>query len=412
MKKLYDFFQKKVFNIEPGLERIKQALSEIDNPHNSFKSILIAGTNGKGSTSAYLESLFRHHGFKTGLFTSPHLVEENERWQINRQNIPQEKLEKYIENLMPYIKKYNLTYFEACTLLAFKYFCDEKVDIAVVEVGLGGRWDSTNVLYPDVSVITNVSFDHMNLLGNTLDKIAFEKTGITRPDRPVVVGRNQKEIINWLLKRNIKEFYVKDKDFFVFEKNYNIFDFQFKNLSLKDIQLSMIGKRQIENSSTALVSFLVFCERNHLKPDKEKIKEAFKNTVWQGRMQILYNRPLILLDGSHNEEGLKKSFEEIKDIFKDKKIITIYTFLKDKETDKLFKIVKENSHLTIATKLEISRSMTKEDFYNLGETNFEESWKTAIKRAKEYIDEDSLIFITGSLYLIGDVLNGWNTTGK
>jgi len=409
---LFDFFQKKVFNIEPGLERIKAALEDLDNPHNKFKSILIAGTNGKGSTAAYLESLFRHSGFKTGLFTSPHLIEENERWQINRKNMPQDILERYINQLLPVIQKHNLTYFEACTLIAFKYFYDEKVDIAVVEVGLGGRWDSTNVLYPDVSVITNVSFDHMNLLGDTLDKIAFEKTGITRPDRPAVIGRNQAEILNWLKKREIKEYYVKDIDFKTYEKSHNIFDYQFKDVKVDNIQLSMIGKRQIENAATSLTSYIVFCEKNNISIDLQTVKKALFNTFWLGRMQILSQKPLIVIDGSHNEEGLTKSFEELKDIFKNKKIITVYSFLKDKDTQKMFKIIKNNSFKTIATKINISRGMDKEDFYNLGEENFIENWQDAINEAKKYLDEDSLLFITGSLYLVGEVLNGWSAFNK
>jgi dihydrofolate synthase/folylpolyglutamate synthase len=410
VRKLFDFFQKKVFDIQPGLERIKQALNDIDNPQNKFKSLLIAGTNGKGSTSAYIESLFRHNGFKTGLFTSPHLIEENERWQINRQSISQQKLEYYIDQLLPFVKKYQLTYFEACTLLAFKYFSDEKVDIAVVEVGLGGRWDATNVLNPDVSVITNVSFDHTQLLGDTLDKIAFEKTGITRPDKPAVIGRNQKEIINWLKKRNIKEFYTRDIDFKVYEKSYNLFDYEFRDIRFKDIQLSMLGKRQIENASTGLTSFLVFCKKNKINIQETTVKKALKNTFWQGRMQILSENPLIVIDGSHNEEGLQKSFEELKEIFKNKKITTIYTFLKDKDTQKMYKIVKENSDYTIATSINISRSMTKEDFHNLGEKNFTENWKDALNQA--YSNKDNIIFITGSLYLVGEVLDGWNFTDK
>ncbi|MFN4306677.1 bifunctional folylpolyglutamate synthase/dihydrofolate synthase [Sulfurihydrogenibium azorense] len=409
---LFDFFKKKVFNIEPGLERIKAALEDVSNPHKNFKSILVAGTNGKGSTCAYLESLFRHHGYKTGLFTSPHLIQENERWQINRKNIPQDRLESYIKDLLPIIQKYNLTYFEACTLLAFKYFSDESIDIAVVEVGLGGRWDSTNVLDPCVSVITNVSFDHMHLLGDTLDKIAFEKTGITRKNKPAVVGRNQKEIIDWLKKRKIKEFYIQGLDFRSTVRESLLWDFEFKDFYLKDIKLSMIGTRQIENASTSLASFLVFCEKNNIKVDKETIKRALKNTFWQGRMQILSEEPLIILDGGHNEEGLLKSFQELKELFKSKKVITVYSFMKDKETEKMFKIIKENSFKTVATKINVSRGMEKEDFYKLGEENFIENPLEAVELAKKYVDDNSLIFITGSLYLVGEVLNGWNTAGK
>ena len=410
--KLFDFFKKKVFNIEPGLDRIREALQELSNPHKNFKSVLVAGTNGKGSTCAYLESLFRHHGLKVGLFTSPHLIQENERWQINRQNIPQEKLELYIKDLLPIIQKHNLTYFEACTLLAFKYFSDEKVDVAVVEVGLGGRWDSTNVLDPCVSVITNVSFDHMHLLGDTLDKIAFEKTGITRPDKPAVIGRNQKEIIHWLEKRQVNEFYVQTVDFKPILKENFLWDFEFKDFYIKDIKLSMIGKRQIENASTALASFLVFCQKNNITPVKETIKQALKNTFWQGRMQILSENPLIIADGGHNEEGLLKSFQELKELFKDKKIITVYSFMKDKETEKMFKIIKENSYKTVATKINVSRGMEKEDFYHIEEKNFIENPMEAVEFAKKYADEKSLIFITGSLYLVGEVLDGWNSFNR
>ncbi|WP_028951084.1 bifunctional folylpolyglutamate synthase/dihydrofolate synthase [Sulfurihydrogenibium subterraneum] len=409
---LFDFFKKKVFNIEPGLDRITEALQELSNPHKNFKSVLVAGTNGKGSTCAYLESLFRHHGLKVGLFTSPHLIQENERWQINRQNIPKDKLDLYIKDLLPIIQKHSLTYFEASTLLAFKYFSDEKVDVAVVEVGLGGRWDSTNVLDPCVSVITNVSFDHMHLLGDTLDKIAFEKIGITRPDKPAVIGRNQKEIIDWLEKRQVKEFYVQTVDFKPILKENFLWDFEFKDFYLKDIKLSMIGKRQIENASTALASFLVFCEKNSITPVKENIKQALKNTFWQGRMQILSENPLIIADGGHNEEGLLKSFQELKELFKDKKIITVYSFMKDKETEKMFKIIKENSYKTVATKINVSRGMEKEDFYHIGEKNFIENPMEAVEFAKKYSDENSLIFITGSLYLVGEVLDGWNSSDR
>jgi folylpolyglutamate synthase/dihydrofolate synthase len=261
MQNLYDLFQKKVFNIEPGLERIKSALKELGYPEKNFKSILVAGTNGKGSTSAYLESLFRHYGYKTGLFTSPHLIRENERWQIDRKEIDDKKLQNYINELKPIIEKYNLTYFEACTLLAFKYFSDEKVDIAVVEVGLGGRWDSTNVLEPEISVITNVSFDHMHMLGNTLLDIAYEKTGITRQDKPTVIGRNQPEIIHWLKERKIKEYYIKDIDYFAKEIDFNKYDYKFKEHIFENLEISMLGKRQIENSSLALTTFLLFLDK-------------------------------------------------------------------------------------------------------------------------------------------------------
>lgn len=410
--RLFELFSKKVFKIEPGLERIKQALDEVGSPHKNFPSILVAGTNGKGSVCAYLESLFRNHGYKTGLFTSPHLIEENERWQINRKNISDELLKKYIQQLKPIIHKHNLTYFEACTLLAFKYFFDQNIDIAIVEVGLGGRWDATNVLYPEVSVITNVSFDHMDMLGNTLMDIAFEKTGITRPNRPAVIGKNQPELIYWLEKRNIKQKLIKDIDFASIKTGHNSFDFIFGDIRIDNIKLSMIGDRQIENATTSLATFITYCKEKSVNFDINIIKNALSQTVWHGRMQFLMENPTIIIDGAHNQEGVEKTFREIKEIFPNKKIITVYSFLKDKDINKMFEIIKQNSHHKIATQLSISRGMTEEDFKAMGELNFVKEPFEAIKMAISKADKDSIILITGSLYLIGEVLDGWNSFSK
>lgn len=410
--KLFQLFNQKVFNIEPGLERIRKALEEVHNPQNNFPSILVAGTNGKGSVCAYLESLFRHHGYKTGLFTSPHLIEENERWQINRKNIPDKDLEDYIHRLKPIINKHNLTYFEACTLLAFKYFSDQKVDIAVVEVGLGGRWDATNVLYPEVSVITNVSFDHMEMLGSRLIDIAFEKTGITRPDRPAVLGRNQPELTHWLDYRGIKTKFIKGIDFTEEPLGYNLFNFKFGDVEIEGINLSMIGDRQIENAATATAALITYCRQKNTSFDIQTIKKALVETRWLGRMQVLMENPTVIIDGGHNTEGLEKTFFEIKQIFPDKKIITVYSFLKDKETGKMFEIVKHNSNHQIATQLSLSRGMTEEDFRSLGEKNFEKKPFDAIKKAIMLSDQNSIIVITGSLYLVGEILDGWSSFSK
>ena len=413
MQNLYDLFQKKAFNIEPGLERIRSALKELNNPEKNFKSILVAGTNGKGSTSAYLESLLRHYGYKTGLFTSPHLIRENERWQIDRKEIDDKKLQNYINELKPIIEKYNLTYFEACTLLAFKYFSDKKVDIAVVEVGLGGRWDSTNVLEPETSVITNVSFDHMHMLGNTLLDIAYEKTGITRQDKPAVIGRNQPEIIHWLKERKIKEYYVKDIDYFVKEIDFNKYDYKFKKHIFENLEISMLGKRQLENSSLALTTFLLFLDKNNQPVVENIIRKALYNTKWKGRMEIISKNPFIIIDGAHNEEGLIKTFQEIKEIFPNKKIFTIFSFMKDKDTEKMINIIKQNSDFYIAITMPFSRAMTAEDFKNVGIKNVKENHLEAVKELKNSVDKDTIILITGSLYLIGEILkDGWNTFSK
>ncbi len=406
--KLYKLFEKKVFNINPGLERIRKASQEIGSPHEKLNAILISGTNGKGSTSAFLESLFRHHNLKTGMFTSPHIVEENERWQINKISITNEELEYYIKLIKPLIEKYELTYFEASALIAFKYFADKNVDIAILEVGLGGRWDATNIVEPLVSTITNVSFDHTHLLGNTLESIAFEKLGIARENVPLVIGSNQDVLYKEALEKGIKEIYQYAKDFLFQDVSSSCIDYQFKNYSFKNLKLSLLGRRQHYNAATALTTFLVYAERYNIKPVEKNIRLALSNTFLPARMQILSTEPLIILDGAHNEDAILNTFKEVKTLFPDKKINTVFSGMKDKDLENILKIVKGNSHRIVFTQIPVSRSISKE---NIKDETFVEDINRAIRFLVNQVKEDEIILITGSLYLAGEVLkDGWNTT--
>ena len=401
--KLYKLFNKKVFNIEPGLERIKVALEEIGNPHQDYPSILISGTNGKGSTAAFLESILRHHSLKTGMFTSPHLVEENERWQINRHNISDDRLEEYIRQLNPVIEKHNLTYFEASTLLAFKYFSDEKIDIAVLEVGLGGRWDATNVVYPEVSVITNVSLDHTHLLGDTISKIASEKLGIARKDRPLVIGTEQLDLITQAIMKGIREIYHYPMGY-TFKDKGNSIDYMFQDIVIKDVKPSLLGKRQFFNLSAAITAFILFARRNSIKIDTDLIREAAENTYLPGRMQIISENPVIILDGAHNEEAIVETFREVSQLFPDKKIITIYSGMKDKEWKKILNLIRYKSAETIVTKIPVSRSITQKEIKDIEGVRFYPEIDKAIEKVRNTADKNSIILITGSLYLVGEVL--------
>jgi dihydrofolate synthase/folylpolyglutamate synthase len=402
--KLYNLFNRKVFHIEPGLERIKKACEEIKNPQNNFESILISGTNGKGSVASYLESLFRKHGYKTGLFTSPHLVDENERWQINRKKIPDSTLEEYIKDLKPVIRKYNLTYFEASTLIAFKYFSDEGVDIAVLEVGLGGRWDATNIVEPEISVITNVSFDHIHLLGNSLEEIAREKLGIARKKRPLIIGSNQMEIISQAILKGIKEIYHYPINFYYKKIKTNMFGYFFKNYKLKDLEISMLGDRQVHNASTALTAFFVFLEKKKLNPDINAVKQALKENSWPGRMELIERNPPVVLDGAHNEEAVLKTLNEITALYPDRKLFIVYTGMKDKNWKKIVNILSQKGEV-LFTELSVSRGLKKEDFIKEGFNNVICDPLKAVNEAKEKAKkEKGVVLITGSLYLVGEVL--------
>ncbi len=401
--KLYNLFNKKVFKIEPGLERIREALKEIGNPQNQFKSILIGGTNGKGSTAAFLESLLRKHGLKTGLFISPHLVEENERWQIDRENISDKELEEYIEKIKPLIEKYSLTYFEASTLLAFKYFADKNVDVAILEVGLGGRWDATNVVEPEVSIITNISLDHTHMLGDTLDKIASEKVGIARKEKPLVIGTEQMEIISKAILKGVKEIYHYPIGFSYKKKGENRFDFFFKRKKIENLEISMLGDRQIHNASTALAGFFILSEKEKIQIKEEKIRKAIKETFWLGRMQILEKNPTVVLDGAHNEEAVVETVKEVEKLFPDKEIIFVYSGMKDKDWKKIVNLLKHKGEV-IFTKIPVSRGLDEEDFKEF-DFPFEKNIKTAVEMVKvKALKENKIVVILGSLYLAGEVL--------
>ncbi|WP_457644097.1 bifunctional folylpolyglutamate synthase/dihydrofolate synthase [Persephonella sp.] len=401
--KLYRLFNKKVFHIQPDLERIKNALSEIGNPHETFHSILISGTNGKGSTAVYLESLLRHHGLKTGLFISPHVLEENERWQINRKNIENDKLDRYIFEIQDLIKKYNLTYFEASALLAFRYFSEENVDTAVLEVGLGGRWDATNVVYPEVSVITNVSLDHTHILGDSLTQIAREKLGIARKDRPLVIGTDQMEIISQAVMKGIKEIYHYPIGFTYQIRNGSM-EYIFRNRKIKDIRTSVPGDRQLSNAATAITAFLIYAEKKGIEIDENKIKKSILESFIPGRMQIVKEEPLMIVDGAHNLEAIMKTFEEIKRLYPDRKILTLFSGMKDKDLRNIISTIKAGSEDLIITRIPVSRSITEETISEFKGLVFVPDIEEALNRILEKADENTVILITGSLYLAGEVL--------
>ncbi|WP_457624215.1 bifunctional folylpolyglutamate synthase/dihydrofolate synthase [Persephonella sp.] len=404
--KLYSLFKKKVFDIDLGLDRVENALVELGSPHLSFDSIIVSGTNGKGSTAHYLESLLREHGFKTGLFTSPHLVDENERWQVNGCNISDERLEYYIQAVKPLIEKYNLTYFEACTVLGFLFFRGENVDVAVLEVGLGGRLDATNVVYPEVSVITNVGLDHTHLLGNSLTGIAREKLGIARKDRPLVVGSNQMEIISQAIMMGIKEIYHYPVSFTAYQTETGV-EYKFGDITIDRLKIPVPGKRQIINGATAITAFIKYMDRKGKNFVPEKIRKGLESTKIPARMELVQKNPSVIVDGAHNEEAVIQTVKELKKLYPEKDIITVYSGMKDKNWKKIADILKHVSKKLIITTIPVNRSIGKEQARQIKGEMFVEKPEEALRKAIELTDENSLVLVTGSLYLAGEILKSY-----
>ena len=310
---------------KPDLGNIVELLDFLGNPQNNFKTVHVAGTNGKGTVSHTLASIFQECGYKTGLYTSPHLRDFRERIRINGQVIPEQNVIDFIGNNKKKFEEMQLSFFEMATGMAFDYFAKEKVDIAIIEVGLGGRLDSTNVIKPELSVITNISLDHVAMLGNTLAEIAAEKAGIIKPNTPVVIGETQTEtkdvFINKAKECNAPIFFadqIVDCDKIHIESlDYQKFDIWKDNeLYIEAVEFPLLGYYQKKNLAT------VICAIEQLK-DKFNIEKkdivngleyVVKNTNLMGRWQILGRQPLVIADTGHNVGGVKEIVMQLSDM--------------------------------------------------------------------------------------------------
>ncbi len=406
----------------PGLGRINNLLKLIGNPHKGLKTIHIAGTNGKGSVSAMISRILIESGYKVGTYISPHLINITERYLINNKEIEEVKFTKYVEVLkekIDFMKSEGEeapSQFEMLTALAFLYLKDENTDIAVVEVGLGGRYDATNVLDPLVSVIMSIGYDHMSILGDTIEKIAYEKAGIikskgitvlypqTYKEAESVIESVSEKLGNRLIKVK-KETVSSDS----FSLEGQLIDYSYKNTNYKDIKLPLLGDHQQLNAATAITVSLLLMEIG-FQISENHIKRGIENVKWLGRLSIVSKNPLIVIDGAHNVDGILVLSNAVKKYFKDKKLILIMGMLKDKEHDKSLGIIAPMANVFIATEPLDGRALKAEE---LGmEANkyapnvlVEPSIEKAIEKAKSmYEENDSVICIAGSLYLMGEVI--------
>ncbi len=402
-------YNMKRFGIKLDLTATRHFADHLGNPQNNFRSIHVAGTNGKGSISTYIYSILRQK-YNTGLYTSPHLINFNERLVFNKEMVDDEYIEKFMEENMDYIKGLekigrNPTFFETTTVMAFKYFSDKKADYASIEVGLGGRLDSTNIINPEVSVIAQIGYEHFQQLGCSLTSIAYEKGGIIKNGKPVVLLDNKPEVVREIKKlceiRNSKliriEDYCKISDI-----NYDLKSIRFKMKTEKDeydIEAKNTGLYQIKNIASSISAI----EALGGGIDKAMIINGIRETNWPGRFDVISTAPLVIMDSAHNPpaaHGLVNSFKNIVN----KKPLLIVGMLSDKDVYSYFSIISELSDEVILTiPDEPERAMNPEEIKKLVYTMFRE-----IKiindpiEAYEYgIKKSSCILVTGSIYLVG-----------
>ncbi|MBV7440317.1 bifunctional folylpolyglutamate synthase/dihydrofolate synthase [Weeksellaceae bacterium TAE3-ERU29] len=392
------FFQlqgAKAYN--PGLDRIKKLCEILGNPQDKFKTIHIAGTNGKGSTSHMLSAVFQSYGFKVGLHTSPHLLEFEERNRINGKNTEKEFVRQFIEQNKQIITDLKCSFFEFAVALGFSYFAHKKVDIAIIETGLGGRLDATNIINPELSVITNIALEHTAILGDTLEKIAFEKAGIIKNNKPVVIG----------------EFLPETKSVFfniAKEKNAEIY---FANQGKSPVYTTdLLGSYQAKNLKT--VEKVLEVLSTQFEFNKEKIQEGLNNvtqlTGLRGRWEVLQENPLIITDTAHNPAGIASIIKQIEKIKAEKKII-ILGFVSDKDVKSILKLFPKDAEYYF-TQPNNDRKFKIEDLKNIVPKNLNskyfESVQKAIEEAQKNTSENDFIFIGGSNFIVSEGLSFFN----
>ncbi|MBI5183227.1 MAG: bifunctional folylpolyglutamate synthase/dihydrofolate synthase [Nitrospinae bacterium] len=407
--------------INLNLARISRVLHLLDNPHNSLMAVHIAGTNGKGSVAAIMDSILRVSGYKTGLYTSPHLYDLRERIRINGNMISEEMTVKITERireivgagLAPALLNEELTFFEFITVMAFIYLAEEGVDIAIVETGMGGRLDATNVLStPLISVITDIDYDHTDFLGNTMREIAREKGGIIKEKGVVVTTLQHPEVISEIesiCKERNAGLIILGRDFYIdiirSDDKGNIFNLKSNNNLLCDLRIPLIGVHQIINAGVAVEVCLRLRGLGFDITD-EGIKEGLDKVEWKGRMEIISESPYILLDGAHNRAGTKALVKTLP-YFRYKRLFIVIGILKDKDIAGMIEtLVPIADHVTLV-RPDVPRGADPKILKDMAsifskETVIIEDIPSALQKVREKIDKDDMILITGSLFTVAE----------
>ena len=371
-------------------------LSEyLNNPHNSFKSVHIAGTNGKGSTAHMIASILQEGKYKVGLYTSPHLKDFRERIKINGKMINKDFVSDFIMKNMDFFNQNSFSFFEMTVGMAFEYFKKNSVDIAIIETGMGGRLDSTNIISPELSVITNVSMDHVKFLGNTIEDIAIEKAGIIKSHIPVVIGEKQNDVSNVFINKAEEK---KSKIFFA------------EDFNIKEYECELKGSYQKKNIKTAIVAIELLND-TEIKINEKNIidglNKIIQNTGIRGRWEIIGNKPLIICDVAHNIDALSIVINDIISI-KSNKIHFVLGFVNDKNLDSIVDIFPESSNYYFA-KPNIERGLDELELQELFKNNnrigesyssIEQAFKSAIKQS----DPNDVIYIGGSTFVVSEVI--------
>lgn len=395
-----------------------EILKHLNNPQDNFKSVHIAGTNGKGSVSHSLASVFQAAGYKTALYTSPHLRDFRERIRINGNMIPENDVVSFIEQHKQKLEELELSFFEMTVAMAFDYFSKEKVDIAIIEVGMGGRLDSTNIIKPELSLITNISLDHVKFLGDSEEKIAVEKAGIIKNETPIVIGETQEKskdvFINQANEKNSPIFFA-DQIFNCQKKDnvaleYNSYDiFKDNNLYIKDLKFPLLGNYQKKNLATIICALDILKNKFDINENNicNGLLNVVKNTGLMGRWQVINRKPLAIADTGHNVAGINEVKSQLAET-KFEKLHFVLSVVNDKDIEGILELLPKNAEYYYC-KADIPRGLDAnilaEKASNCGlKGNVYNSVKEAYASACANANDGDLVFVGGSNFTVAEVV--------
>lgn len=377
------------------LTNINKLSKYLNNPHNSYKSVHIAGTNGKGSTAHMIASILQEGKYKVGLYTSPHLIDFRERIKINGVMIEKDFIVDFINENINFFNDNNFSFFEMTVGLAFEYFKMKSVDIAIIETGMGGRLDSTNIIFPEVSVITNISYDHVQFLGNSIEDIAREKAGIIKSGIPVVIGEKQNDIVNIFINKAEEK---KSRIFFAEDFDVNEYECELKgSYQNKNIKTAIAAIELLNNSEISI----------NEKNIKDGLNKIIQNTGIRGRWEIIENKPLIICDIAHNIDALSIVINDLK-LINSNKIHFVLGFVNDKNLDSIVDLFPESSNYYFA-RPNIERGLDELELQELFNNNnrigksypsVAQAFKSAIKQS----NLDDVIYVGGSTFVVSEVI--------
>ncbi|MFQ6321202.1 bifunctional folylpolyglutamate synthase/dihydrofolate synthase [Bacillus halotolerans] len=408
------------FGVKPGLDRMKQLMARLDHPEKNIRALHVAGTNGKGSTVAFIRSMLQEAGYTVGTFTSPYIITFNERISVNGTPITDEEWVTLVNQVKPIVEELDQTEhgqpteFEIMTACAFLYFAAyHQVDFVIFETGLGGRYDSTNVVEPLLTVITSIGHDHMNILGNTIEEIAGEKAGIIKEGIPIVTAVTQPEalqVIRHEAERKSAPFQsLHDTSRIYNEKALPAgeqFSLKTGETCYEDIRTSLIGTHQRQNAALSILAAEWLNRENIAELSDAALRSGLIKAAWPGRLELVQEHPPVYLDGAHNEEGIDKLTETMKQRFPDSDICVVFSALKDKPYHDMIKKLETIAHSIHFASFDFPRASLAKDLYDASEIS-SKSWNEDPEHVIKLIDSkkgsNDIVLITGSLYFISDI---------